>query len=136
MAKNVETEDTANDPSQPVMPAVKLPPTRDEARALIFNASNAKPAVVEFNFNGIDLVWTQPTIKEMQAMRDDDANEDKNQMVLMLIKYSTLKDVGAKVFDDADYDALVEMPFSGSFATAISKISKLLNLNTEAEVKN
>jgi hypothetical protein len=107
-------------------------PTKEELRTKFFEAS--KPKIAEFKYNGIDLEWRQPTIQ--QSMNEQEGNEGKNFMVLMLISHTYVPGTNELFFEPDDYDTLCDMPLTGDFNNVTQKIAKLLDLGVDQKVGN
>lgn len=92
-------------PVEPVAPAeVKM--TRDEMRAKIFSA---KARSKEIDFFGTRIELRQPTIGVILAQRRGELALDASQMMLM--QYAFVPGTNDHVFEEADLDALDELPF-------------------------
>lgn len=106
---------------------------RAERRALFFHEKHSKVKPVEMSWNGINFEWRAPTILETQRVKSE---EGQHFMVRMLIDNSYLEGTDEKLFEDDDYDKLVNMPLSGEFSKIVGKISEVLDLKVEAKAKN
>lgn len=107
--------------------------TREQIRAAMFADVNSQPKSVLYEFLGQKLEWRCPSILEMQEQRDQ---EGRNLMVSLIVGYSFIPGTEEKVFVDGDYDTIIQMPMSGSFQEAVTKISETINLKVEEKVKN
>jgi hypothetical protein len=54
----------------------------------------------------------------------------------LLIGYSYVPGTDERVFDESDYDDLVNMPLNSSFQAAVRQISETLDLKVDDKVKN
>lgn len=131
MAKATTTaNETDVDVPEP-KPAIIL--TRDQIRAAMFESEHALAKAIPIQYLGADLEWRNPTIRQMQELRDQ---EDKNFMVLLLIGYTFIPGTDEKIFEDTDYDRLVDMPIHGDFQKVVNTIAATIDLNVEEKVKN
>lgn len=111
-------------------------PSRDSLRAKIFSGSNSKKRSVTFNFNGVDLEWRQPSIREVQTAQADTGAGEGNFMTTLLISHTFIPGTEERVFEEADRDSLENMPFGGDWQRTIKSISDLLDLSVEDKAKN
>lgn len=112
------------------------PPSRDELRKKFFSEKNTKVAPVELSWNGISFEWRRPTISQIQAARDANEDGSRNFIVDMIIGYSFIEGTDEKLFDESDYETVINMPFSGEFQEIVTKIGSSVNMNVEEKAKN
>lgn len=115
--------------------------SRDSIRkALLGSKSEFKKEVVKFN--GVKVEIRQPSMKARRDIMKRATNE-KGVDVLEFIVWSVIENTYVenteeKVFESADYDALMEKP-TGGFIDKFGEVaSKLMNIDEdiEAEAKN
>ena len=114
--------------------AAQVKPSRDALRAKLFAEEHVKVKKVPLTYNGVELEWRQPSIKDIQEAEQDE--DKRNFMVLMLIRYTYVPDTDEKVFEEEDYETLLNMPMNQSFQNAVRTISSTLDLKVEEKVKN
>ena len=105
---------------------------RAQRRAAFFSDKNTKVAPLEMSWNGIDFEWRVPKISEIQKARE--GGEDRNFMVTLIMDHSFVD--GEKLFDEGDYEDLVNMPFTSDFQKIVTQINGAINLKSEEKAKN
>lgn len=108
--------------------------TRDNLRSKMFNSEGSKAKRIPIVVNGIELEFRQPTIGTLNDLVSD--NEDKSLAVVALIRFSYIPKTEDKLFDDADYDSIMEFAPTGDIREALNEISKLLGFAAEEKEKN
>lgn len=135
MAKTSEMEEGVSAPVEvDAGPTEQMKFSREALRKKIFSEENIKPKVIPLQFNGTDLEWRQPSIRDVQEAQT--LQEGKNFMALMLIGYTYVPGTEEKVFADEDYEMILGMPLSPSWQGVVQKISDTLDLKVEEKVKN
>ena len=114
---------------------------RDNIRkATVGKATNFRKEVVEYNGEKVEL--RQPSIKVRNELFKRSSKNDTFDMSDFLV-WSTIysayvPNTNERVFEETDYDTLIEMP-TGSFVDEFAdKIAELMNVkkDVEDEVKN
>ena len=106
--------------------------TREEIRNAILSGKAVKKEIV--NAFGVEIVLRQPSIGGILSMQD---GEDKGNMVAQsLIKYCYVPGTEDKVFDEADADVILGLPFDEDFQKIQDGINKLMDINVDAEKKD
>lgn len=121
---NADTE-TKPEVAQQTTPSVA--PTRDEIRAQILG-SKAQSKVIEFFGAKIEL--RQPTLGVILEHRK--ASDDLDALQMMLISYAYVPDTTELVFDEADVDALMELPFGKDMNTLTTAVGELMGQDIKA----
>jgi hypothetical protein len=111
------------------------PVTRDSIRSQIFSTTYTTPKVVKYTFNGVELEFRQPSFEDFVEARQN-ARDNENFLIRMLIKHSFIPGTEERPFDEADYEALVHMPMSGNLMTALNTAQMIFDLKVEEKVKN
>lgn len=109
-------------------------PTAAELRAKIFGNAK-KPERREFTFNGIQLEFLQPAIGELYSANGSNS-EGKSFIVKAMIDNAVAPGTTDKVFNDADYDGIMEMPMSGDMASVAKIVTELFNIDVGEKAKN
>jgi len=110
------------------------PMTRDEIRSKIFSAEAAKPKTKRLLFFGTEVELRQPTIG---AILDMQGTEDRKQAIInMMIQYTYVPGTNDPVFELADTETLLAMPWGEDFSRLNEAITELTGVNVEEEEKN
>ena len=103
--------------------------TRDEIRSAIF--AEKKLATKQVKFFGMDIEIRQPVLATVLAVQN---NEDRQSAVIdTLVKYAYVPGTNDKVFEEADTDSLLKLPFGKDFlrvSTALTEITDVDFLDT------
>lgn len=93
---------------------------RDKLRSAILEGDNSKPATKTITLFGNDVEIRQPSIGTVI----DDADKVKN-IADILMQYCYVPGTDEKLFDDADRDSLLAMPWGPEFLKAQQAINEL-----------
>lgn len=112
--------------------------SRAELRTSIFKSENLQPKTEVVTFFGEEVEVRQPSMNTILNFRNADEADRKTQMVDMLIEYVFVPGTNEKVFETADKDQLLQMPFGQDMTGLQAAISRLTNvdLQTSAKAKN
>lgn len=100
---------------------------RDEIRAKIFAAENRKFKRESISLFNADVEIRQPTLGMiLDAQQDTDR---KKAMVKLLVDYCFVPGTDIRVFEDADMDSLLSMPFGDDLLRVNQTIAKLTNID-------
>jgi hypothetical protein len=106
-------------------PVVPLPATRDDIRSKIFSPKKLKSKVV--NFFGTEIEIRQSRLSDIVSAA---AKEDREGAVIdQLIDSAYIPGTDTKVFDDADRDSLLQLPFGNDFMAVNQAILELTQVN-------
>ncbi len=106
---------------------------RDKIRGQIFSAENRKTKSEIITFYGAEIEVRQPLVAQIV---DGDAEEGRAGIVDSLLKYAYVPHTEEKVFDAADVDALMTMPFSRDFGRFAETFQKLTNIDIKGAEGN
>ena len=106
--------------------------TRDEIRAEILKKQ--RPKTAEITFNGIQLELRQPTMGEILDAQEE--TDRKRSITGMMVRYAFIPGTNERVFEMADLDVLMSMPFGDDFVKLNEAITKLTGVNVVEEEKN
>lgn len=109
---------------------------RKQLRDKIFTSDRAKPKSETLEFFGADVELRQPTIGRILDLRDAAKEDSKFAAMQMIIEYTYVPGTNERVFDEADLDALLGMPFGEDMTRMHQAIAKLTNINVEGLAKN
>lgn len=107
---------------------------RDKIRGEIFSAENRKTKSEIIDFYGAKIEVRQPLVA--QIVNEDDAEEGRAGIVSSLLKYAYVPHTEEKVFDEADVDTLMTMPFSRDFGRFAEAFQKLTNIDVKGAEGN
>jgi len=96
---------------------------RDDIRAKVFSA---KPRSKVVMFNGVEIEIRQPNLKSI--LRNMERTDRQNSVVNVLIEYAYVPGTNERVFDDTDFDGIMEMPFDNNFVEVSNAIDELTDL--------
>ena len=114
---------------------VALPLVQDAA-SLRANFFKNKKAIrrEEYFFNGTKLEFVQPTVGDMVNKSDSDT--ERAFFIRAMINHTVVPGTDEKVFDDSDYEALLELPADGDFQAFTKIVTSLMDLNVGDAAKN
>ena len=95
-----------------------------------------KPSRREYTFNGVTLEYVQPSIGSMYKTGGNDDGPTKAFIIKSMIYNSVAPGTDEKVFEESDYDAIMEMPATGELQDITRIITELLDLNVGEKAKN
>lgn len=107
--------------------------SRNEIRSAIFSGVNAKPKSKTIKFFGEDVEVRQPDMKTILDYRDANQEDRRKAMVNMIITYVYVPGSQEKVFDTADEEGLLAMPFGADYTRLQKTISELTDVNLAVE---
>lgn len=97
---------------------------RDDIRGKIFSTKQKK---ILTSFNGAQIELRQPNLKTV--LENLDNADRKNTVVTILIDYAYVPGTDERIFEDTDFDSIMELPFGSDFMEVSEAIDKLTNLN-------
>lgn len=104
---------------------------RDNIRAKIFASKDFAEEVVDFF--GEKIILRQPSLS--QVLEVQNSEDRKSAVIDTLIKYAYVPDESGKkasaekVFEEADNDSLLTLPFGADFLRVSNALEKLTNVN-------
>jgi len=107
----------------------ELQATRNDIRKSIFAAKNRLSETVEFL--GAQIEIRQPTLGD--ALDYQQEEDRKIGMAKILISYCYLPDTDVRVFEEADTDMILGLPFGADMVRVNRAINKLTGLDEDAE---
>ena len=114
--------------------------TRNQVRSALLSKSEFRKEVVEYN--GIKVEIRQPSVKGRQKiLRDatvDGTIDSMEFLTRSVIENTYMVGTDERVFEDADYDVLVNKPTGGFLDKFGEKCAELMNtsIDIEEQVKN
>lgn len=106
--------------------AEAAPITRDSVRSAIF-ANAGKYRKETLSFFGTEIELRQPSLGAIIEAKE--AANSQNAIINTLIRYAYVPGTNVKVFEDADEEALRELPFGGDFIEVTKKLEVLTEVN-------
>lgn len=105
---------------------------RDSIRGKILATQEVKK--IRCTFFGTEVELRQPTLKEI--LKTDETADKTEQAISMIIKYCYVPGTEERVFEAADKDVLLSLPFGEDFVRIQKAIATLTEINVTAEVGN
>jgi hypothetical protein len=106
-----------------------------ELRQSIFKNAK-KPQRRQYTFNGVQLEYVQPSIGSMYGKNENGDGPSKAFIIKSMIDNTVAPGTDDRVFEDSDYDAIMEMPATGDLQEITKIITELLDLKVDDKVKN
>lgn len=119
---------TATTPSVPAEPPKRF--SRDQIRSAVLDAKAKDEPLDIF---GVTVYLREP---QTGTILDAQSNEDKKVGLMMLITNYVYDADGNQVFDEADVDALLSVPFGDDMRKLTGAINKFLGVQPTAEDKS
>lgn len=116
----------------PEMTSEEKKPSRSELRDKIFATKNTTLKSETYTFNGVLVEFRQPTTVGFMEARDD----GQNQLINLMIRNSFIPGTNERVFEDADFETLSNMPMSKDVIEIIRIMNDVMDLKVEEKVKN
>ena len=104
---------------------------RDELRGKIFAHRALKTETI--NIFGQDVEIRQPTLGQLLGARDEP--DKRRAVVKLMIEYTFVPGTNERVFEDADYESIINMPFGDDLVKVNQAINRMTSINVE-EAKN
>lgn len=105
---------------------------RDSIRNIIFSSSQARS--VTCKFFGTEVEIRQPSLGEI--LQAEEASSKQGQAVAMIIKYCYIPGTDEKVFEDADQETLLNLPFGEDFIRIQKAIATLTSVDVSVALGN
>ena len=106
--------------------------TRDAIRSKILGSTKAKSMICEFFGTQVEI--RQPSLGEI--LLAEEAATKSEQAVAMVVKYCYVPGTDEKVFEDSDYEALLQLPFGEDFVRVQKAIAQLSDVNVGKALGN
>lgn len=100
---------------------------RDKIRANVLGAKPKEKLIPDFY--GSAVVIRQPALGVVLSMRK---TEEESQIARMLIDYTFVPDTSEKVFEEADAEALLGVPFGPEMKEFMDAINEILGLEIKS----
>lgn len=97
---------------------------------------NAKPESRAIRIFGFDVTVRQPSLQEVMAYQNSD--NQSRMAAEMIQRYVFMPDGKQRVFDEADIESIMNMPFGADMNTLQDALNDLMGVQkiTEDEIKN
>lgn len=105
---------------------------RDLIRGTVLKSRTAK--TIKCRFFDADIEVRQPSLGEILATEEQSSKQD--QAVSMIIKYCYVPGTDDKVFEEADREVLLSLPFGEDFIRVQKAIAQLSSVNVDAAMGN
>ncbi len=123
---------TTENMQQPQEDAPAKIETRDEIRARIFGA---KAKSYPLTFFGAKIELREPPTGELLEMQQVNDEDKKAGMTMMMCRYVFTPD-GQKVFEEADADAIMDLPFGEDMNRLQQEVQRLLGVTPSTADKS
>jgi hypothetical protein len=110
---------------EPTTEPAAAPLTRDQIREKVFGAK-AESKIIDFF--GAQVELRQPTVGVTMEMRQGTPEQATSQM---LINYTFVPGTQEKVFEEADAEAIMQLPFGPDMNRYTTEVNKLVGISTE-----
>lgn len=100
---------------------------RDELRAKIFAAKKLKKETVELFGEKVEI--RQPTLQDVLATQQEENRAEG--VVRLLMNYCYVPDTDIRVFEAADKDSLMSLPFDESLTNVSQAFNKLMGIDVQ-----
>ena len=106
--------------------------TRDSLRQAILNKAETKS--IKTTFFGEDVEMRQPSMRVVLSLQEQ---EDRSLAAAqMIVNYMYVPGTDERVFEEADVEILMSMPFGEDLARINNVIAQLTGVDIEEAVKN
>lgn len=105
---------------------------RDAMRSTIFASRNVESELV--TLAGEEIEIRTPSLGAVLDSREESST--KRMMARMIINYCYVPGTDQQLFESADMEMLLNMPFNREFVKLNEAIQRLTGINVDAEVKN
>jgi hypothetical protein len=102
--------------------------TRDDIRSAVFSGDNRKSEVISIYGKEVEL--KQPSLRE--ALEYQDTADRAGAMAKMLIRYCFVPETNERVFEDADTEMLLNLPFGKEITELNKAIARLTGTDVDA----
>lgn len=100
--------------------------TRDNIRSAVFGAKPKRKLVEDFFGFNVEIV--QPSLGVILATRQEG---EESQLSKMLIDYTFVPNTGEKVFEPADAEALLAIPFGAEMKRFTDAMNEILGIDSK-----
>lgn len=105
---------------------------REQMRGTIFSTRKARKEIVQFAGQNIEV--RSPSLGAVMDSRDEP--NTKRMIARMIVNYCYVPESDVKIFEEADIEAIIAMPFDEDFVRLNKAIQSLTGISVEAEIKN
>ena len=103
--------------------------SRSELRSAIFSSTSLQPAKVLVDFFGEKVEIRQPSVDTILNFRNAAEGDRKGMLVDMLITYVYVPGTDEKLFELADRDMIMAMPWGADLSRLQKAINQLTDVN-------
>lgn len=105
---------------------------KDDIRSKILSSDSKKGKAEVIKFFGTEIEIRQPTLRDLVNY----AGKEKTSFVDTLLEYAYVPGTNEKVFEEADRDGLLDLPFGEDAQRVGDVIAKFTNMSVDTAVKN
>jgi hypothetical protein len=121
--------------ANPVAVAGALPLTARDLRATIFSSANKKPKSKLVQFYGVEIEVRQASLsKVLELVRG--ADQQSVGWLNILLNYAYVPGTNEPVFDEANVDEIMSLPYGPDMAALTDAFTSLTTLDVAAAEKN
>jgi hypothetical protein len=115
---------------------MSMPPDARTIKANIFSAQRKRFISEVITFFGEQIEIRQPNLSTMlNSFKGEDSNT-KQGVVYVLMNYAFVPGTQIPVFDMADEESIMSLPYGDDFSRVMKAFQKVTGLDVEAETKN
>lgn len=108
--------------------------SRDEVRSKLFSGAQSNRKTETINMFGTQVEVRQPSVGQVLELQGSD--DQRSQLVRMMIEYCYVPGTDEKVFEPADEEAIMNWPVGDWFNQFNNAVMRLTDINVEAAAKN
>lgn len=112
---------------------------RNKIRERIFSSEQSRAKKLAISFFGTQIELRTPAVGKFLgsiSQNADDGSNDQIRLVKLLIENAYVPDTDELVFNMADYESLVALPFNNDMALVVKTINELTGVDLKAKEKN
>jgi len=111
------------------------PSTSTVRERVLKKAGETNKKTEEFEFFGEQVYFHRPSLRELQANRLDDSQNDE-ATAFLITKYLRSASSNQPVFEETDMEIIMDLPFCPDTQRLQSKVGEFLGLDLDSAVKN
>lgn len=104
-----------------------VPSTRDSIRTKIFADAKSRFQRKVVDFQGVDIEVRQPSLGQIMGAQENESNTEGT--IKLAIEHCYVPGTEEKIFDDADKDSLLALPFDQGMANINQAIADMTGIS-------
>ena len=112
---------------------------KNQIRARIFSSEQSRARKSVIPFFGTEIELRTPAVGKFLgsvSQNADDGSNDQIRLIKLVIENSYVPGTDELVFNMADYESLVALPFNSDMALVVKTINELTGVDLKAKEKN